>query len=45
MATLDFSKKENRISEAFYPTDDKEADFKFMRNFFKDAIGKVPKYT
>lgn len=45
MFTLDFNKKENKISEPFYPTDDKEADFKFMRNFFKDAVGKVPKYT
>ena len=45
MFTLDFEKKENKISEPFYPTGDKEADFKFMRNFFKDAIGKVPEYT
>ena len=45
MFTLDFAKRENKISEAFYPTDDKEADFKFMRSYFKDAIGKVPKYT
>jgi 1-acyl-sn-glycerol-3-phosphate acyltransferase len=45
MTTLDFGKKENKISEPFYPTDDKEADFKFMRNFFKDAVGKIPEYT
>ncbi|MCF6295594.1 MAG: 1-acyl-sn-glycerol-3-phosphate acyltransferase [Flavobacteriaceae bacterium] len=45
MVTLDFGKKENKISEPFYPTDDKEADFKFMRSFFKDAVGKVPEYT
>ena len=45
MFTLDFGKKENKISEAFYPTNDKEADFKFMKNFFKDAVGKVPDYT
>ncbi|MCK5400046.1 MAG: 1-acyl-sn-glycerol-3-phosphate acyltransferase [Flavobacteriaceae bacterium] len=45
MVTLDFGKKENKISEPFYPTDDKEADFEFMRNYFKDAIGKVPEYT
>ncbi len=45
MVTLDFEKKENKISEPFYPTDDKEADFKFMRSFFKDAVGKVPEYT
>ena len=45
MATLDFGKKENKISEPFYPTDDKEADFKFMRSFFKDTVGKIPEYT
>ena len=45
MITLDFGKKENRISEPFYTTDDKEADFKFMKNFFKDAVGKIPEYT
>ena len=31
MFTLDFENKENKFSEPFYPTDDKEADFKFMR--------------
>ena len=30
MFTLDFENKENRFSEPFYPTEDKEADFKFM---------------
>ncbi len=45
MISLDFRKKENKISEPFYPTDDKEADFKFMRSFFKDAIGKIPEFT
>ncbi|RLD26766.1 MAG: acyltransferase [Bacteroidetes bacterium] len=45
MITLDFGKKENKISEPFYSTDDKAADFKFMKNYFKDAIGKVPEYT
>lgn len=45
MVTLDFGKKENKISGPFYLTDDKEADFEFMRNYFKDAIGKVPEYT
>lgn len=45
MVTLDFGKKENKISEPFYPTDDKEADFKFMRNFYKNAVGKIPEYT
>ena len=42
MFTLDFGNKENRFSEPFYPTDDKEADFKFMKNFYKGVVGKVP---
>lgn len=45
MFTLDFGKKQNKVSEPFYPTDDMEADFKFMKNFYKDAIGKIPRYT
>ncbi|MCF1422144.1 1-acyl-sn-glycerol-3-phosphate acyltransferase [Mangrovimonas futianensis] len=45
MFTLDFGKKQNKISEPFYPTNDKEADFQFMKDFFKDVKGKVPKYS
>lgn len=42
MFTLDFEKKQNKISEPFYPTDDKEADFKFMKSFFDGVVGKLP---
>jgi len=45
MFTLDFGKKENRFSEPFYPTDDKLADFKFMKKFYKGVVGKVPEYS
>lgn len=45
MFTLDFENKENRFSEPFYPTYDKEADFKFMRKFFEGVKGKVPEYS
>lgn len=45
MFTLDFKNKQNKISEPFYPTDDKEADFKIMLSFYKGIIGKVPKYS
>ncbi|PWG74997.1 acyltransferase, partial [Enterococcus hirae] len=45
MFTLDFGKKENRFSEPFYPTDNKEADFSFMRSFYQGVIGKVPEYS
>ncbi|MCF6213427.1 MAG: 1-acyl-sn-glycerol-3-phosphate acyltransferase [Flavobacteriaceae bacterium] len=42
MATLDFEHKDFRFSEPYYPTDDKEADFKHFHNFFKDVKGKKP---
>ena len=42
MFTLDFGKKQCEISEPFYPTDDKDADFKFMYDFYKDVEGKNP---
>jgi 1-acyl-sn-glycerol-3-phosphate acyltransferase len=45
MFTLDFENKQNKISEPFYPTDDMEADFKFMKEFFKGVKGKIPEYS
>lgn len=45
MFTLDFENKQNKFSAPFYPTDDKEADFKFMHKFFEGVKGKVPKYS
>ena len=45
MFTLDFENKTNHFSEPFYPTDDKEADFEFMRSFYKGIKGKVPEYS
>ncbi|MEW4924563.1 1-acyl-sn-glycerol-3-phosphate acyltransferase [Algibacter sp. 2305UL17-15] len=45
MFTLDFENKKNTFSKPFYPTDDIEADFKYMRNFFKDVKGKIPEYS
>lgn len=45
MFTLDFKNKQNLISEPFYPTDDVEADFAFMKAFFKGVVGKVPEYS
>lgn len=45
MFTLDFEHKQNKISEPFYPTDDIEADFKFMKNFYKGVKGKKPEYS
>ena len=45
MFTLDFGKKQNKISEPFYPTDDMDADFKFMKAFYKGVEGKVKAYS
>lgn len=45
MFTLDFENKKNHVSDPFYPTDDIEADFKFMRGFYKGVTGKKPEYS
>ncbi|MEO1033677.1 1-acyl-sn-glycerol-3-phosphate acyltransferase [Winogradskyella sp.] len=45
MFTLDFKNKQNKISAPFYPTDDKEADFRFMKAFYKGVVGKVRAYS
>ncbi|MDU8886946.1 1-acyl-sn-glycerol-3-phosphate acyltransferase [Yeosuana sp. MJ-SS3] len=45
MITLDFKNKQNKISEPFYPTQDKDADFKFMYKFYKGVVGKIPMYS
>lgn len=41
MFTLDFANKQNKISEPFYPTNNIEADFKYIHNFYKDVVGKI----
>ena len=43
MFTLDFERKQNRISEPFYPTENSDADLKYIRSFFEGVKGKVPK--
>ena len=45
MFTLDFKNKQNKVSEPFYPTDNMEADFKFMKLFFEGVEGKVKAYS
>lgn len=45
MVTFDFGRKQNVISEPFYPTDDINEDLKFMYKFFKGVEGKVPEYS
>ena len=45
MITFDFKNKVNCVSNPFIPTDDIDADFKFMRSFFEVIIGKIPEYS
>ncbi len=43
MFTLDFENKQNKVSRPFYPTDNIEEDFKYMKSFFSGVKGKVSK--
>ncbi|RNC87178.1 MAG: acyltransferase [Winogradskyella sp.] len=45
MFTLDYKNKQNTVSEPFYPTDNIEEDFKYIRAFYKGVIGKIPEYS
>lgn len=45
MFTLDFENKQNKVSEPFYPTDNVDADFEYMHDFYKGVKGKVEKYS
>ena len=42
MATLNYKKKEVKISEPYYLTDNMEQDFNFFYKYFKEAEGKLP---
>ncbi len=45
LVAFDFGKKEVKVSEPYFPTGDKETDFKSYKAFFKGVVGKVPAYT
>ncbi len=45
MITFDFENKQNKISKPFYTTDNIDADFQFMRGYFKEVKGKIAKYS
>ncbi|WP_248722893.1 1-acyl-sn-glycerol-3-phosphate acyltransferase [Seonamhaeicola sp. ML3] len=45
MFTLDFENKQNKISQPFFPSNDIEADFEFIRGFFKGVKGKIIEYS
>ena len=42
MATLDFGKKQVKVSEPYYTTDDKDKDFEHFYSFFDSDMAKVP---
>jgi 1-acyl-sn-glycerol-3-phosphate acyltransferase len=42
MATLDFGKKQVKISDPYYPTDDMEKDFEHFHAFYEGVKGKHP---
>lgn len=42
MATLDFGNKRIKISEPFYPTEDREKDFEYFHSFYEGVQGKHP---
>ncbi len=42
---FDYGKKNVKIAAPFYPTNNKEADFKEMKAFYQGVVGKVPEYT
>tara|TARA_R110000868_G_scaffold45453_3_gene150947 strand:+ start:5267 stop:5806 length:540 start_codon:yes stop_codon:yes gene_type:complete len=45
MVAFNFDKKQIKISNPYYTSDNKEADFKIFKSFFKGIIGKIPEYS
>ena len=45
MVAFDYGKKQVKISEPVFPTDNKEKDFERYRDFYKGVVGKIPEYT
>ncbi len=45
LIAFDYGKKEVKVSEAIYTTDNKEEDFKNYKKFFEGVKGKIPEYS
>lgn len=45
LMTIDFENKKSLISEPFYPTANKKADFDYIEKYFDGVIGKVKEYS
>lgn len=44
MMTFDFGKKQVKVSEPYYLTDNMEDDMKFIYEFYKGVKGRIPEY-
>lgn len=40
MATIDYGKKQVKLSEPYHPTDNKEKDFEYFQSFFTSSMAK-----
>ncbi|MGB5458675.1 MAG: 1-acyl-sn-glycerol-3-phosphate acyltransferase [Eudoraea sp.] len=45
MVAFDFGKKQVKVSEPQFPTDNMEADLIKYKEFYKGVIGKIPEYS
>lgn len=45
MVAFDFGKKEIKIGEPFWVTDNQESDFAKIRDFYRGVKGKIPAYS
>jgi 1-acyl-sn-glycerol-3-phosphate acyltransferase len=45
LVSFDYGKKQVKISEPVFTTDNKETDFKRYKEFYKGVVGKIPEYT
>lgn len=45
LVAFDFGKKEVKVSQPYFPTDNKEDDFKSYELFFKGVKGKIEEYS
>lgn len=45
MVAFDFGKREIKIGEPFFTTDNQENDFQKIQDFYKGVKGKVPEYS
>lgn len=45
MVAFDYGKKQVKVSELYYPTENKEEDFATYTSFFRGVIGKIREYS